>query len=747
MAWASVGNIRGPATTDPYPSYSGVTSGRFDGPGSTFNWKASNTRRMRAALMNAQAESDRCRIVWIGDSATAGYGVTVGVEDHPAVVRRMLTGAGYRVGEIVQFNNNDTHDSRFTYGGSWTVGPKYFPYFTGGTSAWINYTSSVPGTKVYIVCGDVPDTSFTYSIDGASAVTVSPTGGPVGTRIVEVSGLADGFHNVVITSGGISYLAAIGVGYGSTLELMNAGVSQSTAQEWQLAATDFGPNSIAATVSPDVVFINVGANDFGNDGTSVTQIRTYLTNIITQFSATADCILMVPSWPDRPNFDQFFAGLYATAIEHDLPLIDVSNVLGDHAAGVALGLFQADGLHLTPPGNAAVAALQFSALEKVGLIAADQKAFVPKVGNSTIYGDIVMKGSIEAWAVYSDGIVGSGSAPINPEHLTRKDYVDTALSGKVGTGDTRLTNARTPTAHAATHASGGTDAVTPAAIGAAATSHAHAGGDITSGTVAYARLPVGTAASTVAAGDDSRLSDARTPTAHVHAGTDITTGTVPYARLPVGTAASTVAAGNDSRLSDARTPTAHVHAGTDITTGTVAYARLPVGTAASTVAAGDDSRLTNARTPTTHASTHATGGSDVVSPASIGAAATSHTHAAADVSSGTLAAARLPLVTSTPVTVTYSATVAIDPTAGNNFKITATGALALSVSTTGATDGQMVMVEVLASGAARTVTLSGTLTTGLIAANAVASGKTGFFGFRYSALVAGWVLLATTATQ
>ncbi len=46
---------------------------------------------------------------------------------------------------------------------------------------------------------------------------------------------------------------------------------------------------------------------------------------------------------------------------------------------------------------------------------------------------------------------------------------------------------------------------------------------------------------------------------------DLTTGTVPYARLPVGTTASTVAAGNDSRLSDARTPTAHTHTKSDIT--------------------------------------------------------------------------------------------------------------------------------------------------------------------------------------
>lgn len=61
----------------------------------------------------------------------------------------------------------------------------------------------------------------------------------------------------------------------------------------------------------------------------------------------------------------------------------------------------------------------------------------------------------------------------------------------------------------------------------------------------------GTTSGTACQGNDSRLSDARTPTAHAHAGTDITSGTVPYGRLPVGTAASTVAAGDDSRITGA----------------------------------------------------------------------------------------------------------------------------------------------------------------------------------------------------
>ena len=52
-----------------------------------------------------------------------------------------------------------------------------------------------------------------------------------------------------------------------------------------------------------------------------------------------------------------------------------------------------------------------------------------------------------------------------------------------------------------------------------------------------------------------------------------------------------------------------------------------VGTTSGTVAAGNDSRLSDARTPTAHKTSHATGGSDALTAADIGAAATGHDHA------------------------------------------------------------------------------------------------------------------------
>jgi hypothetical protein len=63
---------------------------------------------------------------------------------------------------------------------------------------------------------------------------------------------------------------------------------------------------------------------------------------------------------------------------------------------------------------------------------------------------------------------------------------------------------------------------------------------------------------------------------HTHTALQVTEGQFDIARIPTGTTSTTVCIGNDSRLSDARTPTAHVHSGADITSGTVALARLPV---------------------------------------------------------------------------------------------------------------------------------------------------------------------------
>lgn len=100
------------------------------------------------------------------------------------------------------------------------------------------------------------------------------------------------------------------------------------------------------------------------------------------------------------------------------------------------------------------------------------------------------------------------------------------------TSDSRLSDARTPTAHALSHAVGGSDAVTvnqsqvlnlsTTLAGKASTTHASSHASAGSDPVTIAPSQVtGTAVIT----SDSRLSDARTPTAHTH-GNISNTGTV-----------------------------------------------------------------------------------------------------------------------------------------------------------------------------------------------------------------------------
>lgn len=107
---------------------------------------------------------------------------------------------------------------------------------------------------------------------------------------------------------------------------------------------------------------------------------------------------------------------------------------------------------------------------------------------------------------------------------------------------------------------------------------------------------IGATASTAVAGNDARLTNARTPTAHTHLAADVSNSTATgralitatdaaaartaigagTSSLAIGTTGTTAAAGNDSRLSDARAPLNHSAA--TITSGLLDIARVPAGT-------------------------------------------------------------------------------------------------------------------------------------------------------------------------
>ena len=178
------------------------------------------------------------------------------------------------------------------------------------------------------------------------------------------------------------------------------------------------------------------------------------------------------------------------------------------------------------------------------------------------------------------GLTGGGTLEAD-RTLTIK-YGNTAGTACQG-NDVRLADARTPKPHKATHQTGGSDAITPADIGAAAkTIQIKPGTGLTGGGTLEAdrtlTVSYGTAAGTACQGNDARLSNARTPTAHK--ATHKTGGTDALTPADIGAVPTTVQVIAGTGLSGGGSLTAN-------RTLTVKY-----GTGAGTACQGHDARVT-----------------------------------------------------------------------------------------------------------------------------------------------------------
>ena len=259
------------------------------------------------------------------------------------------------------------------------------------------------------------------------------------------------------------------------------------------------------------------------------------------------------------------------------------------------------------------------------------------------------------------GLTGGGTLEAD-RTLTIK-YGNTAGTACQG-NDVRLADARTPKPHKATHQTGGSDAITPADIGAAAkTIQIKPGTGLTGGGTLEAdrtlTVSYGTAAGTACQGNDARLSNARTPTAHK--ATHKTGGTDALTPADIGAVPTTIQVIAGTGLSGGGSLTEN-------RTLAVTY-----GTATGTACQGNDARLSNARKPTAHKATHKTGGTDALTPADIGAVPTT-----VQVIAGTGLSGGGSLAANRTLTVKYG-TGAGTACQGNDARVTASEAFRLSM--------------------------------------------------------------------
>lgn len=176
---------------------------------------------------------------------------------------------------------------------------------------------------------------------------------------------------------------------------------------------------------------------------------------------------------------------------------------------------------VTPAAIGAIATDQLGALNGVAqLVSGKLKASqVPALSTDQIAQ--VTPAAIGAAVVtrlISAGTGLTGGGDLSVDRTLAVSYGSTAGTAAQG-NDSRLSDSRTPTLHKATHYTGGTDALAPSDIGAVPTTRQinagtglSGGGDL--GVNRALSVVYGNTANTSAQGDDSRLSDSRTPTAH-----------------------------------------------------------------------------------------------------------------------------------------------------------------------------------------------------------------------------------------
>jgi hypothetical protein len=189
------------------------------------------------------------------------------------------------------------------------------------------------------------------------------------------------------------------------------------------------------------------------------------------------------------------------------------------------------------------------------------------LGNFTGETAVPLANDKNEWLSWLDVPTNFAFGMLSATVLDQSSEIANLETNKVDTTDPRLSDARTPLSH--THG----NITNAGAIGSTANRPliTTTGGVITVGNF-------GTTANTFCQGNDSRLSDARAPLSHTHGNISNTGAIGSTANLPLitttsgvitvgsfGTDANTFCQGNDSRLSDARTPLAHNQAWSTIT--------------------------------------------------------------------------------------------------------------------------------------------------------------------------------------
>lgn len=357
--------LRGHLNGLPAAGVAAEAAGAYSSSRHAYNFKASNTRRLRAGLAKAKAGVGVVRIGMCGDSTSAGY-PSAATKSAPLQMRSFLESRGYPVngtGPVVANPGGGPGgylDDRYATTGSWTTQANNANNILASNQSGssITFTSDRAGTIVEISYLDL-GAGWTYSIDGAAAVAV-PSGGGTGTlKRVTVNGLGSKTHTVRITvtdipAGTSMYLSWVDVRMATSgVSVGNFGVNASTTTDWT-NQTFYFPQMTLRDWAPDVVFVDLGINDWGSAASpqaDPAEFKGRLQAIIDVFRGNADVILVTSNPFNGLDYQPYNVAKYELADDNDIPLVDVYEMFESWTVSNELGLF-ADSAHPSLAGYA-----------------------------------------------------------------------------------------------------------------------------------------------------------------------------------------------------------------------------------------------------------------------------------------------------------------------------------------------------------------------------------------------------------
>jgi len=358
------------------PAYAGARARQFSSDSSIYGATGANLATARTKLAKAKVSAGMCKIIVIGDSKAAGYGVaSPWASSWPMQLRGLLSTAGYPVAGTgfvycVGWNSNGP-DTRWVYAGGFAAIATNHHAQSNTNGATATYTpngSDPTGTSVDVAYVPVNGASFTISVDGASSgagfQTVSP-GANGSATVVTLSGLSDTRHTVVITTTSANQTNILGVRQynANGVEVTNAAVSSTRTSHWSPTSGGSSPYNLHRTTSfyaPDIVFIELGTNDAYLNAVTLANFTTFYKEIIAAWQALGATVIPVISGPSNPtisataNLQTYWSAIYDAADTYNTPVIDFADRMSGASYAVAntAGMMQGDGIHETAAGLA-----------------------------------------------------------------------------------------------------------------------------------------------------------------------------------------------------------------------------------------------------------------------------------------------------------------------------------------------------------------------------------------------------------